>query len=267
MSNLNNFMSNNKNYYGWIHSLKQASIDAQAKGHQMRNLNETTGEDDSGDGDMSSAIPGSLSAGRKGDPRRGKVVRHAYDPDTMQEIEQGAQAEGEPVPSAQHMMSAYGAARRAGMARDTRLTRAAERVPKPVMIDISKDLKPVLADITGDGDVDGEDQAHHANMRAKALERQLRPFTSMELERDTDRVPGTFGAEIEPKFWDTSEFSELQRLPSFNVDDEPTTQEFPPPQFPTPEAAQAEVSRLNALRKAGQMRESVNDKINRFIKR
>lgn len=263
-------MSNNKNYYGWIHSLKQASIDAQAKGHQMRNLNETTGEDDSGDGDMSSAIPGSLSAGRKGDPRRGKIVRHAYDPDTMQEIEQGAQVEGEPVPSAQHMMSAYSAARRAGMARDTRLTRAAERVTKPVMVDISKDLKPVLTDITGDGDVDGEDQAHHANMRARQLERQLRPFTSMELERDTDRVPGTFGSEIEPKFWDTSEFSQLQRLPSFNVPEQPVTQNFPPPMFSTPEAANAEVARLNAImkqqRKSGEVRESVNDKISRFLR-
>jgi hypothetical protein len=35
MSNLNNFMKNNKGYYSWIHSLKQAAMESQAKGVEM----------------------------------------------------------------------------------------------------------------------------------------------------------------------------------------------------------------------------------------
>jgi hypothetical protein len=35
MSNLNNFMKNNKGYYSWIHSLKQAAMQSHTKGAEM----------------------------------------------------------------------------------------------------------------------------------------------------------------------------------------------------------------------------------------
>jgi hypothetical protein len=45
MSNLNNFMKNNKGYYSWIHSMKQAAVESHLKGRKMLSEQKEKGEE------------------------------------------------------------------------------------------------------------------------------------------------------------------------------------------------------------------------------
>ena len=143
-------MKNNKGYYSWIHSLKQASIEAHIKGHKMKQLNETVGEDDAAPEPMSQGAM-DLRDGGQGDSSESNIHRHALDLEHFKELEQKMRAEeGGKVPSAEHMFAAYQAARRGKTDLST-----------------GRDLRPVESDLNDDGDIDGEDQALAAETNHK----------------------------------------------------------------------------------------------------
>jgi len=145
-------MKNIKGYYSWIHSLKQASIEAHIKGHKMRHLNETVGEDDAAPEPMSQGAM-DLRDGGQGDPGEFNIHRHGLDLEHFKNLEQKMRAEeGGNVPSAEHMFAAYQAARRGKT--DQRSGR---------------ELRPVESDLNNDGDIDGEDQALAAETMSTAI--------------------------------------------------------------------------------------------------
>ena len=215
-------MNNNKGYYSWIHSMKQAAIEAQRKGYEMRRLHEES-SDDSEEEARSSNIrtkKGTIKPQLiKQILRMGGIDNAGKRPYSLEdfiEIHKQAAAEGEPVPhSPKDMYQAY----LQGLAHQRHLEMSRTRhVAK-------QDMEPTRVDHNADGEVDGEDQAH----RAEALHLSQAPTPVQAPPPPTTTMPS---------------------FPWAHQGGMPTPVVHDAPQFDSSAEAEAEVSRLNAERRA-----------------
>jgi hypothetical protein len=154
-------MKNNKGYYNWIHSMKQASYEAHFKGVKMKNLNEekknilgmpivpSEMETAAGEGlDTAGAqrtmrkkgtTPSSVS--RTTSNPGNLIPRRVYSLDDFIELHKNMKDDGEPLGSPEEMYAAY----LSGLKR--------QQEAKNAVVE----LTPSELDNNNDGQVDGED--------------------------------------------------------------------------------------------------------------
>jgi hypothetical protein len=154
-------MKNNKGYYNWIHSMKQASYEAHFKGIKMKNLNEekknilsmpivpSEMETARGEGlDVVGAqrtmrkkglTPSSVSRGTSNPANL--IPRRVYSLDDFIELHKNLQGDGEPLGSPEEMYAAYLVGLKRWQDSKKRFS----------------ELTPSQLDDNNDGEVDGED--------------------------------------------------------------------------------------------------------------
>lgn len=259
-------MNNKKGYYSWIHSMKQAALSAQQKGTTMKKLNE----------EMDSVPVNSRPqfSGKRNVPVPGGVQNASRRPmtlDDFKEIHSRMAAEGDPSSiSPEQMYAAYSDAFRRAREDETTQKR---------YIKGQNDMEPVEVDVTGDGDVDGEDQGQRIN------------------DEDLILRGHKFQAAIDDAYYKSLSSEEPRPMPNFpwaHQSATPVPQQHPPAMYSSPEEAEMAVRDANrqfrgepeepndedfdvlpheekpapaggAWSHLQSFRESVNDKINRFL--
>lgn len=238
-------MNKNNGYYGWIHSMKQAAVQAQQKGSAMRQINESDDLPVSPRGDSYPVSSRPQFSGQARTPKAGGVEnskRKIMTLDDFKEIHGKLAAEGDPFDGTPEEM--YGAYLQG-------LKRAQDQEMRPKRyIRGEKDMAPVKVDLNKDNDVDGEDQGARA------------------IEADLILRGKKFEAAIDPAYYERGVGgTEPKPLPSFDwahaEEEGPEAPEddmdvLPHEEKPAPAGGAWSVRQS--------FRESVNDKIKRYLR-